>query len=193
MVYHNMDVNEVKCIVDNIKYVVDNNWLETAASIVTLVIGALNLLFIFIVHITDKKEKKIQAKKDYNFNWYKMIHVDKRISNLNKIIDMINQSCMNIKNSQNDSLDDRRKMQKELIKNIDKLFIDEKRKFTQIISSVDNKEYIELRNLYNDFQEKYGEVFTNAVAGEDYDFTNLNNITTQIVKKYYDLGNKLLN
>lgn len=193
MVYHNMDVNEVKCIVDNIKYVVDNNWLETAASIVTLVIGALNLLFIFIVHITDKKEKKIQAKKDYNFNWYKMIHVDKRISNLNKIIDMVNQSCMNIKNSQNDSLDDRRKMQKELIKNIDKLFIDEKRKFTQIISSVDNKEYIELRNLYNDFQEKYGEVFTNAVAGEDYDFTNLNNITTQIVKKYYDLGNKLLN
>lgn len=188
-----MDVNEVKCIVDNIKYVVDNNWLETAASIVTLVIGALNLLFIFIVHITDKKEKKIQAKKDYNFNWYKMIHVDKRISNLNKIIDMVNESCMNIKNSQNDSLDDRRKMQKELIKNIDKLFIDEKRKFTQIISSVDNKEYIELRNLYNDFQEKYGEVFTNAVAGEEYDFTNLNNITTQIVKKYYDLGNKLLN
>lgn len=193
MVYHNMDVNEVKCIVDNIKYVIDNNWLETAASIVTLVIGALNLLFIFIVHITEKKEKKIQAKKDYNFNWYKMIHVDKRISNLNKIIDMVNQSCMNIKNSQNDSLDDRRKMQKELIKNIDKLFIDEKRKFTQIISSVDNKEYIELRNLYNDFQEKYGEVFTNAVAGEEYDFTNLNNITTQIVKKYYDLGNKLLN
>lgn len=193
MVYHSMDVNEVKCIVDNIKYVVDNNWLETAASIVTLVIGALNLLFIFIVHITDKKEKKIQAKKDYNFNWYKMIHVDKRISNLNKIIDMVNESCMNIKNSQNDSLDDRRKMQKELIKNIDKLFIDEKRKFTQIISSVDNKEYIELRNLYNDFQEKYGEVFTNAVAGEEYDFTNLNNITTQIVKKYYDLGNKLLN
>lgn len=193
MVYHNMDANEVKCIVDNIKYVVDNNWLEIAASIVTLVIGALNLLFIFIVHITDKKEKKIQAKKDYNFNWYKMIHVDKRISNLNRIIDMVNESCMNIKNSQNDSLDDRRKMQKELIKNIDKLFIDEKRKFTQIISSVDNKEYIELRNLYNDFQEKYGEVFTKAVAGEEYDFTNLNNITTEIVKKYYNLGNKLLN
>ena len=193
MVYHNMDANEVKCIIDNIKFVIDNNWLETAASIVTLIFGALNLIFIIFVHFKDKKEKQIQSKKDYNFNWYKMVHVEKRIMNLNKIIDMVNESCMKIKNSEKDLLDDRKKMQKELIENIDKLFIDEKSKFTQIISSVDNKEYKELRDLYNEFQEKYADIFTKAVAGAEYDFTDLNTISSNIVKKYYDLGNKLLN
>lgn len=181
-----MNINEIKCIVDN-------NWLDNVASIVTLIISVLNLLFIIFVHFNDKKEKVIQSQKEYNFNWYKLIHVDKRISNLNKIIDMVNDSCMDIKNSQEDSLDNRKEMQRSHIEKIDKLFIEEKRKFTQIVKNVDNKEYIHLRDLYNDFQEKYAEIFTKAVAGENYDFSNLNIIESSIIKEYYDLGNKLLN
>ena len=171
---------------------VENSLLDNITNILTLAVSIINLCFIVWIYFKDIKDKKISKEKDYKYDWFKMITVHDRIENLNYLIDDIKQKSANIFSSKEDSMNKRSKLMKESLDCINNKFYSEKNSFTCLLNCIDENSNIEMSNLYNLFQEAYIEIFTKAVANQEYSTEKLTDISAKISTKYYEIGIDLI-
>ena len=180
-----MILDSVKCIVENSKI---NEW----ADIATVVISFINLIFIVAIAFYDKFTNKKNKIIKYKYDWYKMIEVDKRIANLENLINDIKKELEKLCNSSEDNFNKRKKIMEKSIEKINNVFHTEKSIFSPLLKCINEDKNIYISVLYNEFEDIYMELFQDAFMKKNSEFNKLYEYRTRIAEVFYDTGINLI-
>ena len=177
---------------DVVKCAVEDSLLNNATSIITVFVSVVNLLFIIWIYFKDKNDKKENKIKEYKYDWFKMISINDRIENLNKMISSIKKESEEIYNSKEKDVEKRNELMNNKLSIINSSFFNEKNSYNYLLKCIDEQSNIDITILYNDFQEEYYQILTKSVAKQDFSFDKLIDISSSISGKYYEIGIKLI-
>lgn len=176
-----------------INCVLNNSNFDNATNIITLIVSILNLIFIVLFYVRDKKEHKKEKNRDYKNSWFNMVNVKERIKNLNNIINNVKDFSLKILENEEDSLEKRKELMQKSLEKLNGEFVNEKNSFTYLLRCIDDEKNQQLCKLYNDFQDSYMKILESAVLKDTLDYSSLQSVLSKITELYYNLGIEIMN
>ncbi len=177
---------------ESIKCIVENN--IGLMEIINILIATINVIAVIAFFIIEKKSQKKDKVNNYNLSWYKLIDIPERTKSLNNIVNEAKEQLEELRNSEIDNLNERKKLSKKLIVNFLKKIIEEKNTITPIMKCIDENKNKEISMKLNNLREFHDEKLINEalINNKIPDYDGFIDIKNTIIETYYKIGKNFL-
>lgn len=162
------------------------NWIN----ILSVIISALNFVFVVIVFFKDNKDRMVERENSYKMSWFNRLDIDKIINNLNIAYTKVEEEINKIVNENDSKI--KLELMRKSVNDFNNYMITEKEKISDISyclnQSSDNKVILAFSNALEAYGVMIQGIFIDNVSNFEKIKNDLNKTKNEIIKAIYNMG-----